>query len=559
MNRLFLPLLLLVLAQCTSTRPAETPLPPRTVEVGGPAPADVVEAPVEEDVAEAEELAQDWHLQNGTGDYPGIGVEAAYQAAPTRTPTPIVVAVIDSGVDIAHEDLQGRLWTNEDEIAGNGVDDDANGYVDDVHGWSFLGNAQGENLAHDTYEVTREYARLRTRYENVRLDALTEAQKAEYAYFEKVRADYQQRRQDARQALPQIEQIYTMGQQLVPRLQQHLGKENITEADLRTIGDADAELARARDFYNFLLVNGIALDDLKAYRDQLSSQVNYHFNAEYDGRKVVGDDPSNPNERQYGNPDVTGPEADHGTHVAGIIAARRDNALGAAGVADAVRIMPVRAVPDGDERDKDVANAIRYAADNGARIINMSFGKGYSPHKAVVDEAVRYAVEKGVLLVHGSGNDGADSDVEPNFPSPHYLDGGAAATWLTVGASSWEVEDLAAPFSNYGQERVDLFAPGVDIFSTLPGSKYGPNSGTSMAAPVVSGVAALVLSYYPELTAAQLRQVLLDSARRYPGEQVMQPGGEEEVDFCTLSVTCGVVDAAAAMARAAQVVNAGGR
>ncbi len=551
MNRYLLLLLALVLAQCTATRPLD-PAPP-------PADAPPAVEPVGEEEADAPALdvPRDWFLQ-APDEYPGADVEAAYAAVAGRQPQPVVVAIIDSGVDVDHPDLEGRIWTNEDEIPGNGVDDDANGYVDDVHGWSFLGNAQGENVVHDTYEFTREYARLRPRYENANPDTLSEAEGQEYEYFQQVRDLYQQRRQEAQQTLPQFASIYQIGRDLVPRIHQHFGRESVTPEDLATIPDSDRELARARDFYAFLLANGLTFKDLEAYYEQLKGQVEYGFNADFDPRPIVGDRYDDPSERHYGNADVKGPDPEHGTHVAGIVAARRDNGVGARGVADAVRLMVIRAVPDGDERDKDVANALYYATDNGARIVNMSFGKAFSPQKAAVDEAVRYAVSKGVLLVHAAGNEGEDSDTQPNFPSPYFLDGGKAATWIGVGASSWEVDNLAAPFSNYGRERVDLFAPGVDIYSTLPGGDYGNNNGTSMAAPVVSGVAALVLSYYPTLTAAELRTILLDAARRYPGEPVELPGGDAEVDFCTLSVTCGVVDAAAALARAAQIVQARG-
>jgi len=213
-------------------------------------------------------------------------------------------------------------------------------------------------------------------------------------------------------------------------------------------------------------------------------------------------------------------------------------------------------VPDGDERDKDVANGIRYAVDNGAQIINMSFGKGFSPDKRAVDEAVKYAESKGVLLVHAAGNDGEDLATAPNFPHATYLDGGRAKNWIEVGASSWQGGDqLAASFSNYGRAQVDLFAPGVDILSTVPGGGYERNSGTSMAAPVVSGVAALLMSYFPQLTATDVKRILIESAARYPDMMVARPGGKEgdTVRFGDLSVTGGVVDAYAAV-RAAMAI-----
>jgi subtilisin family serine protease len=286
----------------------------------------------------------------------------------------------------------------------------------------------------------------------------------------------------------------------------------------------------------------------------LELRLEYGLNPEFDPRHIVGDDYADATERVYGNADIEGPSAEHGTHVAGIIGAERGNGIGVDGIAPAVRIMVLRAVPDGDERDKDVANAIRYAVDNGADIINMSFGKGYSPRKDVVDAAVRYADEKGVLLVHAAGNAGADLGVEPNFPTRDYTGGGEPGLWLEVGASSWRAaENLPAPFSNYGDEEVDVFAPGVDILSTVPDNAYEPNSGTSMAAPVVSGLAALLMAYYPDLSAAEIKQIILESATPYADEPAVRPGSEgERVPFGTLSATGGVVNAYEAIRLAEQ-------
>jgi subtilisin family serine protease len=278
-------------------------------------------------------------------------------------------------------------------------------------------------------------------------------------------------------------------------------------------------------------------------KEAVETQLAYNLDPDFDPRPIVGDDPRNLSERAYGNTDVMGPDARHGSHVAGIIGAVRANAVGVDGIAPAVQLMTIRAVPDGDERDKDIANAIRYAADNGAHIINMSFGKGWSPQKGAVDEAVRYAESKGVLLVHAAGNEGEHIGRKPSFPTPFYTTGGKANLWIEVGASSWKGGDkLAAEFSNYDAERVDLFAPGVDIYSTVPGG-YERLSGTSMAAPVVTGVAALLMSYFPELTAADVKRVLLASASRYGSQRVVRPGSESErVPFSQLSVTGGIVN-----------------
>jgi subtilisin family serine protease len=308
-------------------------------------------------------------------------------------------------------------------------------------------------------------------------------------------------------------------------------------------------LTAAKDFYLRLASGGVTPEVLDKAGKDVQDRLAYELNPQFNPRDIVGDDPSNMAQRAYGNRDVTGPDADHGTHVAGIVGAVRQGDSTAEGVAAEVRLMAVRVVPDGDERDKDVANGIRYAVDNGAQIINMSFGKGFSPDKRAVDDAVKYAESRGVLLVHASGNDGEDLATEPNFPHATYLDGGRAANWIEVGASSWRGGgELAADFSNYGRAQVDLFAPGVDILSTVPGGGYERNSGTSMAAPVVSGVAALLMSYFPQLTAKDVKRILIETAARYPDALVRRPGGKEElVRFGDLSMTGGVVDAYAAV------------
>jgi subtilisin family serine protease len=249
-----------------------------------------------------------------------------------------------------------------------------------------------------------------------------------------------------------------------------------------------------------------------------------------------------------------GPDASHGTHVAGIIGAIRGNGIGMNGIATNVRLMTIRTVPDGDERDKDVANAIRYAVDHGAHVINRSFGKSYSPQKDLVDAAIRYADERGVLMIHAAGNDGEDLETAGNYPTRDYAGGGQAANWIEVGASNWKVDSLAAPFSNYGQTKVDVFAPGVDVLSTVPGDEYKREDGTSMAAPVVTGVAALLMAYFPNLTAADVKRILLESSIKYGDRVVSQPGTGVPVRFGTLSVTGGVVNAYAAVRRALEIM-----
>jgi subtilisin family serine protease len=531
----------LMLGACAPAQPAAAPSPVPASRQATPPPRTT--APV------ALTSAPDdwWRLDAQSDGVRGVGVERAYREllAGRQAQRTVVVAVIDSGVDTAHVDLRANLWINEGEIRGSGRDDDGNGYIDDGFGWNFIGGRDGRNVDADTYELTRLYARMRPAYQGARADTLSAAARAEYEQFRLIRTEFEAERTEAARQLTQIRQIDAAVTQVVALLQSHLGADSLDVERVRGIRTTRPDLRQAQTIFLAMTADNITPELIQRQRAYLERRVEFGLNPAFDPRPIVGDDPTDLRERFYGNADVTGPDAEHGTHVAGIIAAERGNEVGIDGIATAARIMVIRAVPNGDERDKDVANAIRYAVDNGAHIINMSFGKGHSPEKHVVDEAVRYADSRGVLMVHAAGNDGADIDTKANFPNRHYLDGGMAAHWIEVGASAWWAADsLAAPFSNYGREQVDIFAPGVDILSTVPGGEYRQNSGTSMAAPVVSGVAALLMSYYPELSAAEVREIILASATRYADQRVRRPGERGgRVSFCDLSRSCGVVNA----------------
>ena len=485
--------------------------------------------------------SDDWYLDDVEADgVYGLSVHRAYEALAGREPErTVVVAVIDSGVDIEHEDLEGQIWTNEDEVAGNGVDDDGNGYVDDVHGWNFIGGADGRNVDHDTFELTREVARLR------REAAAPDASDETRAELERMEANLADERAEYEALSATLEGISPLVQQADAAVKAHLGRDAYTLEDIEAIETSDPALLQARDLLTYLAANGLTAQDVADQFAYVRARLQYGLDPSYDPRDIVGDDYANPEDRFYGNPDVHGPDPSHGTAVAGVIAGRRGNGVGVDGVAARVLIMPVRAVPDGDERDKDVANAIRYAVDNGAHVVNMSFGKSFSPQKPWVDEAVRYAEARGVLLVHASGNDGADLETKPNFPNRQAAGDAAqpeAANWIEVGASRWDTA-LAADFSNYGRTRVDVFAPGARIYSLAPDDGTTTSDGTSLAAPLVSGVAALLLAYFPDLTPTDARAVLLDSAVRHDAD-VPQPGEEGgSVRFGDLSVTGGVVNA----------------
>jgi subtilisin family serine protease len=513
----------------------------------------------------AEAAQAQWYLRDPQLDKtPGTGTTRAYaELLKGRVPTAVIVAVIDSGIDTAHVDLKPVLWRNAREIPGNGIDDDKNGYVDDVHGWNFLGGKDGRNISVETLESTRIVAKYGPRFAGKTSAQIKPADRANYTLYIKAKKAYDSKRKELTSELSQADQMTGPLTQMTGLLKEKLGVEKLDTATMRRAAAqvSDPEFkGLLTSLYQNMKQGGIGDTDallaelsneLKDQREQLNFSMNTKFNARAD---IVKDNPDDLTQRDYGNNDVTGPDALHGTHVAGIIAAVRTNNLGVQGIAGApVQVMSVRAVPNGDERDKDVANAIRYAVDNGAQIINMSFGKEFSPQRPAVEAAYKYAASKNVLLVHAAGNEDDNLDVIPHYPSSFYIDGSTPPNLLTVGASGpTDDENLPASFSNYSKRQVDVFAPGVGIFSTLPGNNYGSESGTSMAAPVTAGVAAVLKSYYPSLTAADLKRIIRQSAQVHH-TQVLVPGENgKKADFSTLSATGGVVDLYAALQLAAQ-------
>ncbi len=533
-----LALVALFLSACASAgAPPVTGAPPA-------APASVPATVVGPTTAPATTLREppaDWHLLDLASDgIAGISARRAYREllagrTPQRT---VIVAVIDGGVDTAHVDLRANLWMNPRETPGNRTDDDGNGYIDDVRGWNFIGGADGRNIDDESLEVTRLYRRCTNAPGAA---PLTPEQREQCP---RVQRAFEQERLEMQQTAAILATLDERLRSAIPALRRAIGTDSLTVARVEALQPTTADVREARNLY--LQITGFGLDpaDVPEQAETVNGLLQFGLNPAFDARSIVGDDPLNLTQRVYGNADATGPDALHGTHVAGIIGAVRGNNVGVDGIAPAVKIMSVRAVPNGDERDKDVANAIRYAVDNGALVLNLSFGKSYSPEKAAVDEAVRYAESKGALIVHASGNDGENADERPSFQTPNYLGGGRAANWIEVGASSWHGGDsLAASFSNYGRRLVDVFAPGVDILSTDGKGGVSRESGTSMAAPVVSGLAALIMAYHPELTAAQVRRIILESATPLRAQTVIRPGGEERVPFGSLSATGGIVNA----------------
>ncbi len=491
-----------------------------------------------------------YQLDRAETGYYGISLDKAYEFLKNRKSKTVVVAVIDSGVDTTQEDLKPILWKNPGEIPGNGIDDDHNGYVDDVYGWNFIGGKDGRNVHQDSYEGARVYWKLKSKYENAAPDStkMNAAQKAEYLTYLKAKANVVGGVNPAE--LLMMKRILPVLQRGDSIISKDLGKTEFDGNDLKAYKAVDPDAKTATAIYlnisklndSYDITNQQILDDLKGQLRKAEAADTPPENFRND---IVKDNPNDINDRYYGNNDVMAGTPSHGTHCSGIIAAVRNNGKGMDGVADNVRIMMIRAVPDGDEHDKDIANAIRYAVDNGAQVISMSFGKSFSPEKNWVDDAVKYAQSKDVLLVHAAGNDAKNVDTAENYPNPVFRDNsGRATNFITVGASGDATNGgFTASFSNYGKQEVDVFAPGVNIYSTLPGGdKYGNFSGTSMAAPVVAGLGALILEYFPDLSAQQVKYVIEKSVSPVT-EKVKLPGSDEMVNLSDISKTGGEINA----------------
>lgn len=469
----------------------------------------------------------------------------------------IIVAVIDSGCDTEHEDLKNVLWVNEGEIPGNGIDDDNNGYIDDVHGWNFLGDVSGETL-----ELTRKYITYNKEFLNVKnTDNLSKKESKRYKEYLKVKKELEGERAKFEKYRKRLTKHSETFKENYNVLLTHLGKDDFSTEDLKKISSTDSTIIKSKKAIELLFKKNKKSKTLKELIAKMSEKeakskkyysrkLDFNLNPEFISRKESDYDESNFDNFNYGNNTylVGGKDNGHGTHCAGIIAAERDNKKGMNGIADNVEIMVIRAVPEGDEHDRDIAGAMRYAADNGANIISMSYGKSVSFNKEGVDEAIKYCVEKNILFIHAAGNSSKNLDVEDNFPNVKNSKKNAKS-WIEVGASSWEIgKNIPAIFSNYGKKSVDLFAPGVKIYSTVPFSSYDSYNGTSMATPVVAGVAAILMSYFPDLSAQQVKKILMKSVTKLNSMDVNLPNNKRKKDykmvkFGDLSRSGGIVNA----------------
>lgn len=481
------------------------------------------------------------HLDILSDTIPGMSVDKAYaELLKDKKGVKVIVGIVDSGVDIEHEDMKSVIWTNPKEIPGNGIDDDNNGYIDDMHGWNFLG------------DITKE----RLEYERIAMDkTLTDE-----ATYLKAKGMVDKKIAESAVVKSQIEQTLAFVNSSDEALKKHFGKATYTIDEVNAISSTDATLLQSQKVMQQMLSFGLPIEELKVeIQKELDDTNGYEVHVNKDYRSILGDNPKDIKDTKYGNNNVIGPdkkEALHGTHVAGIVAQARYNNLGGDGVAsNNVEILTVRAVPDGDEYDKDIALGIRYAVDNGAKVINGSFGKSFSPQSQWVFDAIKYAESKDVLIVHAAGNDAKDIDVEDNYPNDSEdKKTEIADNLITIGALNFEYgTNVVANFSNFGALNVDVFAPGVKIYATTPNNEYQYLAGTSMAAPNAAGVAALIRSYYPDLTASQVKHILMDSGTTINTTvQVGGPKGDKK-PFTSLSKSGKIVNAYTALQMAAKM------
>lgn len=485
------------------------------------------------------------HLDPNDDKVLGAGITKAYNYLQNRIPDTVIVAIVDNGAELSHNDLNGTFWINKNEIPGNGVDDDANGYIDDIHGWNFIGNPDGQNLKLDTKEVTRIYGRLHKLYQDKSLSDIKEDQLEEFMLYYQVKEDYESRIRTKEFEIEACMNVLVLLESNRRILEEYFGNDSFTIEQVREIETKDLSLSVARNFICESYDRGETPEAVEKLMGRYKKELATRLNTEFKNREtIVGDNPYDINDTVYGNNQlqVRGPY--HGTGVASIVGALK-NGEGPDGIARNVKLMIIRIVPNGDERDKDVALAIRYAVRNGADIVNCSFAKKYSSNPEFVQRAVDEAEKAGVLIVQGAGNSSVNTDSTPYYPNGFNTQKNKSGNWITVGASMPDDnKNLVAYFSNYGKTMVDIYAPGYGINVCALNNSYGQSSGTSSAAPVVAGVAAVLKSYFPELSGAEIKDILIRSAHKPNTKEVVIPGKQynDIAEFKEMSISGGIVN-----------------
>lgn len=486
-----------------------------------------------------------------------------------------VVALIGTGLDVEHEDLKQAIWVNPGEQA-DGKDRDKNGFIDDINGWNFLGGKNGQVMERLIQEGDREFLRLKDKYadyitsngeffkiiDGKRVKVSAPENLSEYSYYKNV-------------VMPesQLARIYggwnmayviaEYGQKFKEDLRAKFPGQRITLQEFQTCYDPNAPQDTLSDVTFTLIATAFQLyktDDLDfVYKTFVETGVargkeSYEEALKaygYDGRKdIVGDDYLNINDNKYGNNVLLTSDAGLGTMQGGIIGGKRGNGLGNDGIMDEAEIMALRVTASGGEPYiKDMVLAIRYAADHGVDIIVLPQQNTLYPdgQKEWMIEALRYAESKGILVIVPAWELSQDLAKQTFYPNRR-MTGDKELTNLMVISSS-DKEGNPSLNANYGAKELDLFAPGINIYSAYTGDTYQIGSGVGLASASVAGVAALIKAYYPHLTGSQIRDILLESVTSRKGVEVekgIEVDGKQTQDlflFDDLCLSGGILNA----------------
>ncbi|MDC1161922.1 S8 family serine peptidase [Tenacibaculum sp.] len=467
-------------------------------------------------VLEATKPIKNWQLKDIFLDKtPGISMQRAYDSIMKfKKGETVIVAVLDSEIDIKNKSLEKFIWRNSKEIPGNNIDDDDNGYIDDVNGWNFLGNKNGTNTNFTSYSYTRVVKKYDSIFKGKNIEEIEKKDSLSFLSYTKAKKTYEDQLAYANEDINYINMVSKGKTEAEEKIAEYLKQEEYSIESLDSLKvkyPLDTGLHKMINRKSNFIRYGYSHNYIKVYKLKALERLDKLLNIEFNERRVVGDNPEDISDKDYGNNLVNGNVNlfTHGTEVSSAIIGLKSNNI---------KIMPVVISPFGDENDKDIALAIRYAVDNGARVINMSFGKSFSIHREWVSQAFKYAEKNNVILITAAGNSSENLNlVGTKYPNDMLEDGTELSdNFLSVGAVSNSLnEGLLSYFSDYGDNYVDVFAPGDDIFTGLPNNKYNFNGGTSLSSAITSGVAALIYSYYPTLNASQVKHVIMDSGLEY--------------------------------------------
>ncbi len=509
-----------------------------------------------------DEEKKDWHFKDiYTDSVPGISLYKAHDFIKNKKKEEIIVAVIDLEVNINHKDLKNRTWVNTNEIPNNGIDDDNNGYIDDIHGWNFLGTTEKDSVLYQHSESLRIVEKYRKAFEGKQLSIIDSNQIANFKLYRKAQSFYESKYKEAKENAAYFRGFKQRYLKLIDTMYVLFKTKEFSIAQLDSLKEksTDSIILNKIGSTRYCVENGIDEKWVNKVIKLHSNRETKIYNSKHKDR-LTKDDPFNITDTNYGNNNVRGTrKMSHGTKVAGLIAATRNNDYGIDGINDQAKIMSVIVSANGNEYDKDIALGIRYAVDNGAKIINLSIGKEFSMNEEWITEAIKYAELKDVLLISSAGNESINLDNSDAFYYPSDMDKNKneiSNNFIVVGSSNY-TKEIVSNFSNYGQTTVDIFAPGEDM-KVITRKSYTIDSGTSLSCAVVSGIASLIRSYYPNLSARKVKEIILKSGLSVDADVYLPlPEGQKrnpnKVPFSSLSKSGKIVNAYNALLMAEEV------